>query len=62
MRESGISCGKKSFMNCEITLYQKNLFKLQEKLIQKELKTISDLVTNNILENNKYFKFTKTKN
>jgi hypothetical protein len=49
-------------MNCEITLYQKNLFKLQDKLIQKELKTISDLVANNILENNKYFKFTKTKN
>ena len=62
MRESGISCGKKSFINCEITLYQKNLFKLQDKLIQKELKTISDLVANNILENNKYFKFTKTKN
>lgn len=62
MRESGISFGKKSFMNCEITLYQKNQFKIQEKLIQKELKNITDFVINEILEKNEYFKFTKTKN
>ena len=61
MRESGISYGKKSFMNCEITLFQKNLFKLQEKNIQKELNKISSLITNEVLESSKYFNFTKTK-
>jgi len=34
MRTSGIEYGKRSYMNCEITLFQKNTFKLQEKLIQ----------------------------
>jgi len=61
MRESGISYGKKSFMSCEITLYQKNLFKLQENNIQKELNNIINKIINEILETNKYFKFSKTK-
>ena len=61
MRESGIVYGKKSYMNCEITLYQKNLFKLQEKKIQNELNNISQIITTDIFESTKYFKFTKTK-
>lgn len=61
MRESGISYGKKSFMNCEITLFQKNLFKLQEKTIQEELDNISQLITEEILDDSEYFKFSKTK-
>ncbi len=61
MRESGIVYGKKSYMNCEITLYQKNLFKLQEKKIQNELNNISKIITTDIFENVKYFNFSKTK-
>ena len=61
MRESGINYGKKSYMNCEITLFQKNLFKLQEKVIQSELNEMTKLITKDILEDSKYFKFTKTK-
>tara|TARA_R110000796_G_scaffold61077_2_gene141388 strand:+ start:32053 stop:32496 length:444 start_codon:yes stop_codon:yes gene_type:complete len=61
MRESGITYGKKSYMNCEVTLYQKNLFKLQEKTIQNELNDMSKIITKDILENVKYFTFSKTK-
>ena len=61
MRESGISYGKKSFMNCEITIFQKKLFKLQEKSIQKELKFIGEVITDEVLEEFKYFKFKKRK-
>lgn len=61
MRESGIVYGKKSYMNCEITLYQKNLFKLQEKKIQNELNNITQIITTDIFENVKYFNFSKTK-
>ena len=61
MRESGISYGKKSFMNCEITIFQKKLFKLQEKSIQKELKFIGEVITGDVLEEFKYFKFKKRK-
>jgi len=61
MRESGITYGKKSFMNCEVTLFQKNLFKLQEKKIQKELNRIIGIITREVLGRNKYFKFTKSK-
>lgn len=61
MRESGIMFGKKSYMNCEVTLFQKNLFKLQEKVIQGELNRIGNLITMSVLEDTEYFKFTKTK-
>jgi hypothetical protein len=61
MRESGITYGKKSFMNCEITLFQKNLFKLQEKNIQKELNRITEIITTEVLDSSEYFEFTKTK-
>jgi len=61
MRESGIVYSKKSYMNCEITLFQKNLFKLQEKNIQSELNDMTELITKEILEDTEYFRFTKTK-
>lgn len=61
MRESGISYGKKSYMNCEVTIFQKNLFKLQEKNIQDEINRVSSLITSEVLETSEYFNFTKTK-
>ena len=56
-----VDFGKKSFMNCEITIFQKNLFRLQEKTIQKELNLIGKIITSEVLEEFKYFKFNKTK-
>lgn len=61
MRESGIRFNKKSYMNCEITLYQKKLFKLGDKVLQNNLNKISDTLIHNILNKSKYFKFFKKK-
>jgi len=61
MRTSGIEYGKRSYMNCEITLFQKNTFKLQEKLIQDSFDKLISNVINNVLDDNIYFKFHKRK-
>lgn len=61
MRESGISYGKKSFMNCEITIFQKKLFKLQEGKVKRELDLVGNVITSDVLEQFKYFDFRKTK-
>ena len=55
MRESGITYGKRSYMNCEITLYQKHGFKLQEKEIQKSLNQILGDIICNVFDNHCYF-------
>ena len=61
MRESGIRFNKKSYMNCEITLYQKKLFKLGDEVLQTKLNKISNMVIDDILNESKHFKFFKTK-
>ena len=61
MKSSGIRYGKKSFMNCEITLYQKLKLKLNESNLQKELKNIIDDVIKEVFTENQYFSFEKTK-
>ena len=61
MRESGIRFNKKSYMNCEITLYQKKLFKLGDDVLQSNLNKISDTLINDILNKSKHFEFFKTK-
>lgn len=62
MRESGIEYGKRSYMHCEITLFQNHRFKLQERVIEESLNQIlQDLVTN-VLDNTIFFDFYKKKN
>jgi len=61
MRESGIEYGKRSYMNCEITLFQNHTFKLQEKLIQENLDNILNDIICEVLDNTIYFDFHKTK-
>lgn len=61
MRTSGITYGKRSYMNCEITLFQKNTFKLQEKQIQNSFDELMNNIINNVLDDNIYFKFHKRK-
>lgn len=61
IRESGIKFGKKSFMNCEITLFlntEINVTSERSKMILT--KFTNDLVKANFEENH-YFNFTKTK-
>ncbi len=61
MRVSGIEYGKRSYMNCEITLFQKNSFKLQEKIIKDNLDVMLNTIVTDVLDNNIYFEFQKTK-
>ena len=61
IRESGVKYGKRSFTNCEITLFMKYELPINS----DEMKPILDDLIKNILdktfENNKYFKFHKKK-
>ena len=61
MRESGIKYGKASFMNCEITLFQLNNHLLKSDILMKDLIKITDLIINEILEDNEIFNFYKRK-
>lgn len=64
MRESGIAYGKRSFMSCEITLYQNprvgELLKSTE--LKKSLVDITDKLICEVFDKYEYFKFHKKKN
>jgi hypothetical protein len=61
MRTSGLSVEKKSFMSCEITLFQKRHYPLNNPKIIDSTKSIIYDVVNNCLENNNVFTFHKSK-
>ena len=61
MRTSGFASTKRSFMSCEITLYQKKGLPInQSNLLESSKKVIYDVV-NSCLDNTNYFTFYKTK-
>ena len=61
MRTSGLSVEKRSFMSCEITLYQKRYLPLNKhRILESTKKIINDVVTD-CLENNSVFTFHKRK-
>jgi len=62
LRYSGLSVGKKSFLNLEINLYVKNPehdFKSKE--IKESLKKLTKTIFDENFKNNEYFKFHLTK-
>lgn len=61
MRNSGISFNKKSYMNCEITLFKLNDFKIQDKKIKEHIKEIINKLIVEVFEESIYFEFYKTK-
>lgn len=61
MRTSGFDINKRSFMSCEITLYQKKNLPINQPNIINNTKTIIYDVVNDCFENNSIFKFHKTK-
>ena len=61
IRESGIRYGKRSFTNCEITLYLKNDLSVVEDSSKEKINNIIDLLIKNVLETNKTFNFQKKK-
>jgi len=62
IKESGIKYGKRSFMNCEITLFLNTELPINSTYMKNKLEDIVDMVINTTLENNKFFKFYKKKN
>lgn len=61
MRTSGFVNTKRSFMSCEITLYQKKGLPINQPILVESSKTIIQEIVNNCLDNNSYFTFYKTK-
>jgi hypothetical protein len=59
LRESGIRYGKKSYFNCEVTLYQKELKQFDE--LPQDIEEITRKVIKDTLEPFEYFKFTSKK-
>jgi len=64
MRESGITYGKRSFMSCEITLYQnvRNGGILMGEDLKKIMGQITDKVITEVFDEYPHFKFHKNKN
>jgi hypothetical protein len=61
IRESGIKYGKRSFMNCEITLFIDSELQVNSEIMKTNLNTVTTLITNTIFEDNGYFKFYRKK-
>jgi len=61
IKESGISYERRSYMNCEITLYKLNKFKIQNNLINDAVKSVTANVIAEVFDLNPYFTFHKTK-
>ena len=61
MRTSGLSITKRSFMSCEITLYQKRFLPINKTNIVDNTKKIIYDVVKDCLENNSVFTFHKSK-
>lgn len=61
IRESGIRYGKRSFMNCEITLFLNSETPVNSEAIKDKLDMVSETIIVSTFENNKIFKFYKKK-
>jgi hypothetical protein len=62
IRESGIKFGKKSFTNCEITLFLKKEIPINSDKVIETSNDIFNKMINNVFEKNKIFSFHKKKN
>ena len=61
MRESGITFGKRTYMGCEIILFQLNSFKIQDKIIQDSLNELVNKLIEDVFNTDIYFTYHKTK-
>ena len=61
MRTSGFNPNKRSFMSCEITLFQKKGLPINQQNILESSKDVIFNVVDNCLRNNNHFTFYKTK-
>lgn len=61
MRKSGVAFGKRSFMSCEVTLYQTEPTPINTKKMINKMEKISHHLINHVFESNQYFTFHKRK-
>lgn len=61
IRESGIKYGKRSFTNCEITLFLNNEIPVNSDIMRTILDNVVNMLVNNVFDNNKTFKFHRKK-
>ena len=61
MRESGISYGKRSFMNCELTIFQTDDLGIHEDPMINMIQDIINHMVENVFDKSKYFKFNQKK-
>lgn len=62
IRESGIRYGKRSFMNCEITLFLNSEIQVNSEKMNLILNELTNMIINKTFDDNKQFKFNKRKN
>ena len=62
MRSSGISNNKRSFMSCEITLYQKNGLSINKPYMVTTATEIIEKIISGCFNHQRHFTFYKTKN
>jgi len=61
IKESGVKYGKRSFTNCEVTLYTKQEIPVNSDTIRPSIKKLIDSSINSVFEKNEYFNFHKSK-
>ena len=61
IRESGVKYGKRSFANCELTLYLKQELSVNSENLKPIVHGIIETSINSVFEKNQYFKFYKKK-
>jgi hypothetical protein len=61
LRESGIRFGKRSFMSCELTLFQNGEISINSEDMKKNLNTISTVIIKEIFDKDNDFNFYKKK-
>ena len=61
LRESGIKFGKRSFMSCEITLFQNGEISINSELMKQNLNNVSSLIIDRTFNEDKDFRFHKKK-
>lgn len=61
IRESGVKYGKRSFTNCEMTLYMKHEMPVNSDSLRPVIQSLIETSINSVFEKNKYFRFYKKK-
>lgn len=62
IKKSGISFGKRSYVNCELTLFVKNLMPVNSEYFKSIIDHLIERIISSVLDESKFFKFHRKKN